>query len=152
MLSCENITDTVLLQQHLSYHPVLADKIKFSRIDRSIPFIGPMVFTHAHLLCHITCSIFILQEPKLTRSHVRQAVASSVARGAVSPEKIVSCYSTTHYIPSWEGTIYHMMYVYAGVHKLLVYIVGEGCVVGLYTLGSVCLPRHNQFVCLSSGN
>ena len=44
------------------------------------------------------------------------------------------------------------VYVYARVHKLLVYIVGEDCVVGLYTLGSVCLPRHNQLVCLSSGN
>ena len=139
------------MQQHLSYHPVLAANSVIIHVLTEVYLLLVLWYSH----CHITCSIFILQEPKLTRSHVRQAVASSVARGAVSPEKIVSCYSTTHYIPSWEGTIYYIcavMYVYARVHELLVYIVGEDCVVGLYTLGSVCLPRHNQLVCLSSGN
>ena len=35
-------------------------------------------------------SEFCSQEPKLTRSRVRQAVASGVASGGISPEKIVS--------------------------------------------------------------
>ena len=63
------------------------------------------VMWYLRTLSYTVCSAFILQEPKLTRSHVRQAVASSVARGAVSPEKIVSCCIVTHCIPPWEGSM-----------------------------------------------
>ena len=34
--------------------------------------------------------IMFVKEPKLTRSRVRQAVASSVASGSINPKKIVS--------------------------------------------------------------
>ena len=44
-------------------------------------------FTHMYVYNII---IMFVKEPKLTRSRVRQAVASSVASGSINPKKIVS--------------------------------------------------------------